>query len=151
MFCFASVRKAESSTVQFTWDVRHGRLLVDDAGNEGFVGFGLGAKRGEDIGIGGGGLTGTKLRDGESERGEKLAVGVDGVGGNARVQQWGISRESARMVILVAVGRKEIAAIGGAVDGNFPIGSTTNRANFLSFSRTKAAWLALLTDWTSHE
>lgn len=136
--------------VKLALNERNRRLLVDDAGDKGFVGVGEGAKSGEDVGIGGGRLGGAELGDGEGDGGEKPAVDLNGVGVDTHVEKGSVGRESAGMVVLVAMSGDEVGTVGGTVDGNFALGATTDSADFFSLGGTKTAGLALLADWTSH-
>jgi hypothetical protein len=45
----------------------------------------------------------------------------------------------------------EVGAVGGAIDGDFAFGATTDRADFFGLGGTKTAGFALLADWTSHD
>ena len=137
--------------IEFALQVCRGRLLVDDAGSESFVGFGEGLQGGENIGIGGGRLRGAEFGDGESDGREKAAMGMDGVGSDANVEQGSVWSESTGVFVLVAVSGEKITAVGGAVDGDFALRTTTNGANFFGFGGAKPARLTLLANWTSHE
>jgi hypothetical protein len=137
--------------VEFALNERNGRLLVDDASDESFVGVREGAKSGEHVGIGGGGLAGTELRDGESDGGKKTPVDLDGVGVDAHVEKGSVGGEGAGMFVLVAMSGEEVGAVGGAVDGDFALGATTDGADFLGLGGAETARLALLADWTSHD
>ena len=148
MFGFGE--EGRKRVVEFALDGGGWRLLIDDAGNEGFVGSSKRLKGGENVGIRSGGLRSAKFGDGESHSGEKAAVCVDQFRGNAHVKKRSIGGESAGMLTLVTVGGEEITAVGGAVDGEFSLGATTDGADFFSFGGAKAAWLAFLANWTSH-
>ena len=137
--------------VELALDGGGGRPFVDDARAESFVGFGKGQESSEDVGIGSGGLRGGEFRDGEGDGGKKLAVHLDGVRGDADIQKRSIGGECPGMLLFVAVRRDKVAAVGGAVDGDFALGAATDGADFFRFGRTKAARLAFIADWTKHE
>ena len=78
-------------------------------------------------------------------------MGVNGIGGDASVQQGSVRGKGTRMFVLVTVGGEEIAAVGGTVDANFALCATTDGTDSFGFRRTKAARFALLANWTSHK
>jgi len=127
------------------------RLFVEDAGGEGFPGFGEGFEGGEDIGIGGAGFAGAEFRDGESDGGEKLRMQADEVRREADVEERSVRRKLARVLFLVAVGRDEISTVGRAVEGDFAFDAATDGADFFGLGWAKARGLAFFTDWTEHE
>jgi len=145
------VEKSGQGVVKLALNGRHGWLFIDDAGDKGFVRVSERAECREDIGIRGGRLRGAELCDGEGDRGEKLAVNLNRVRGDADVEKRRVCGKGARMLVFVAVGRKEIAAVGRAVDGDFSLRAAADGTNFLGLSRAKAARFALLANWTSHK
>ena len=142
--------KSRECVIEFALNQRDGRLFIDDAGDESSVGVGESAKCSENIGIAGGGLCGGELGDGESDGREKAAVDLDGVGVDTHIEKGSVCGERAGMVIFVAMSGDEVSTVGGAVDGDFALGATTDSADFFGLGRTKTAGLALLADWTSH-
>jgi len=142
--------KSRECFVEFALKQRNGRLFIDDAGDESFVGVGESAKCRENIGIGGGGLCGGEFGDGESDGREKAAVDLDGVGVDTHIEEGSVCGERAGMVILVAMSGDEVGTVGEAVNGDFALGATTDGTDFFGLGRKKTAGLALLADWTSH-
>ena len=145
-FCDEGGKRAVECVLK--WNGRG--LLIDDARGKSFVGFGEGANCGEDVGIGSRGLAGAELGNGKRDGGEKLAVGVNGVGGDADILKGGIRRNGAPMLVFVTMGGNQVAAVRGTIDGDFPLRATTDSANFFRFRGTKAPGFALLTNWTNH-
>ena len=54
------------------------------------------------------------------------------------------------MLILVAVGRDQVRAVRGTVDGNFALRATADGADFLALRRTKSCCFSFFTDRTGH-
>ena len=137
--------------VELALNGNYGRLFVDNAGGERFVGFGQGEERLKNIRIGGGGLGSGKFGDGEGHSGQELAVELDGVAGDADIEERSIGRKRARVLLFVAVRGEQVAAVGGAVDGDFALRAATDGADFFRLGRTEAAGFAFVADWTKHE
>ena len=137
--------------VEFALNGGSRRLLVDNAGSEGFVGFDESAESGKDVGICSGGLICGEFGDGESDGREKLAMHLDGVGSNAHLEERGVGGESAGVLLLVAMRGDEVAAVGGAVDGDFALGAAADGADFFRFGGAETARLAFVADRTEHE
>lgn len=148
---FGFVDEGGEGVVELALNERRGRIFVDDAGGESFVGFGESLERSEDIGIGGKWLVGGEFGNGEGDGGKKTAVGVDYVRRDADIEQRSIGRERARMLVFVAVGGEKVATMGRAVDGDFTLGAATDRANLLGFGRTETAGLTFVANRTEHE
>ena len=66
----------------------------------------------------------------------------------ADIKKRSVRRELARMLFFVAVRGQEIGAVGRAVEGDFTLGTTTDRADGFGFCRAEAARFAFLTDRT---
>ena len=56
-----------------------------------------------------------------------------------------------RVLVFVAMGGVEIAALGWAVERDLTFGTTTDGADFFRLGWTKAAGFAFVADWTKHE
>jgi hypothetical protein len=145
------VQKCGERVVKFALDGGYGRLLVEDAGNQGFVGFRQGSESGEDVRIGCGWLCRAEFSNVERDGREELAVGMDNVGSNADVEKRSVCGESTGVLALITMSGNEVAAVWRAVDGDFALDATTDGADFLRLGRTKTTRLALLTNWTGHE
>jgi hypothetical protein len=91
-----------------------------------------------------------KFGDREGERGHQFLVRVDQIGRNSHVKQWGIGGQLSLMLVLVAMGRKQVGAIDRAVDGDFAFPAAANGADFLAFRGTKTLWFSLFTDRAGH-
>ena len=145
------VEECGERIIEFALNGDDGRLFVDDARGEGFVGFRESEESGEDIGVGGGGLRGGEFGDGEGNGGEELAVDLDGIGSDAQIEERSVGGKRAGMLLLVAMSGDEVAAVGGAVDGDFALRAATDGADFFRLGRTEAAGFAFVADWTKHE
>lgn len=145
------VEESGERIVELALNGNHGRSFVDDAGGERFVGFGEGEERLENIRIGNGGLRSGKFGDGEGHSGKELAVELDGVGGDAHIEERSVGRKRARVLLFVAVRGQQVAAVGGAVNGDFALRAATDGADFFRLGWTKAAGFAFVADWTKHE
>ena len=108
-------------------------------------------QRGEDVGVGGGGLRGAEFGDGEGDGGEKLWMDANEIRSQADVEQRRVGGKLARVLFFVAVRGDEVGAIGRAVEGDFALGAAANGANGFGFRRTEAAGFAFLADWTGQE
>jgi hypothetical protein len=80
-----------------------------------------------------------------------LAVGVDDVLLDARIEERRVGGKGAGMVVFVAVCGNEVSAIRRAVDRDFAPGAATDSADFFRFGRAKASGFAFLADGTSHK
>ena len=130
------------------WCVR--RFFVDDAGAQRFVGLGKRLESGEDVGVHGSGLDSAELGDGEGQRGHELLVSVDDILRDFFIEQWSIRGQGALMAVFVAVGGDEIRTIGRAVNGDFALGATADRADFFAFGRAEAGGFAPIADRAGH-
>ena len=147
---FGFGEKCGEGVVEGALDRRDGRSFIEDAGGEGFPGFGEGFEGGENIGIGGGGFAGAEFGDGEGHGGKKLRVKADKIGSEADIEERSIGRERARVLVFVTVGGMEIAAVGRAIEGDFALGAATDGADFFGLGRAEPFGLAFLTDRTEH-
>src|SRR6516162_1838515 len=95
-------------------------------------------------------MGGAELDHGKSERGEQWTMPLDGVLLDANVEKGGVGRKSARVVVFVAMGREQIGAVGGAVDGDFALRAAADGADFFRPGGTKARGVTFLADRTSH-
>jgi len=137
--------------VELALDGGSGELLIDDAGRESLVRFGESLESGENIGIGSGRLASGEFGDGEGDGGEKLAVELDGVRSDADIEERSVVGQGAGVLVLIAMSGEKVAAVGGAVDGDFALGAAADRADFFRFGRTKTPGFAFIADWTKHE
>jgi hypothetical protein len=148
---FGFGQKSGEGVVKFASEESGGRLFVDDAGSQGLVGFGERAEGGENIGIGGRGLRGAEFGDGKSDGGQKLALCVNGVLGDADVEQGSVGGKRAGMIVFVAVRGDEIGAVRRAVDSDFAFCAATNGADLFSLCGAEASGLAFLANGTDHK
>ena len=142
--------KGDKCGIEFArqWCVR--RVFVDDAGAQRFVGLGKRLQGREDISVHRSGLGGTELGDGEGQRRYELLVSVDDILRDFFIEQWSIRGQRALMAVFVAVGGDEIRAIGRAVNGDFALGATADRADFFAFGRAEAGGFAPIADRAGH-
>jgi len=142
--------KADQCGIEFArqWCVRG--FFVDDAGAQRFVGLGKRLESGEDVGVHGSGLDSAKLGDGEGQRGHELLVSVDDILRDFFTEQRSVRGQGALMAVFVAVGGDEIRTIGRAVNGDFALGATADRADFFAFGRAEAGGFAPIADRAGH-
>jgi len=127
-----------------------GRLFVVDAAAQGLVSFSEGLNSGEDVGVGGQGLGGAELGDGEGERGHELLVRVDDVRRKIYIEERSVGRQRAWVFVFVAVRGEKVRAIRRAIDGDFAAGSAADRADGFALRRAKPRAFSFFTDRARH-
>src|SRR5580700_6136667 len=95
-------------------------------------------------------MRGGKFCRRECQSGKQILVSVDDLLGNLDVQERVAPRERSLMLILVAVGRDQVRAVRGTVDGNFALRTAADGADLLALRRTESCCFSFLTDRTGH-
>jgi hypothetical protein len=75
---------------------------------------------------------------------------MDEVRWNLYIQERGIRRDFALVLVLVSMSGNQMGAIGRALDGDFAIGAAADGADFFAFGGAEAIRFALFADWARH-
>jgi len=145
---FGFIEEGGKGVVESALDGSNGRLLVDDAGSERLVGFGERLQRGQDIGVGGGGLSGAKFSDREGHGGKKLRVDAYKIRSDANIEKQRVRGKLARVLVFVAVRGEEVCAVGRAVESDLALGAAADGADGFGLCRAESTGFAFLTDRT---
>src|SRR6267142_2170216 len=75
-------------------------------------------------------------------------MGVKGATGKALFEERRVRRNFALVLIFVAVRGGEVGAVHGAVNRDFALRATADRADFFTLCRAKAFFFSFFTNWT---